>query len=319
MFAYFLTILEFYLIFIYTIYKTKNKKVCDNLFTRLTIDDKEKYLKYYNFEKYPHSQYNFTTLFAWQSFLDTSFDIIDGCFCIRHISNRKIYYMFPVGDNNPNDAIDYLCFKNPGSCILACVTEDMYDKIEKKDCFTKNDNRNNYDYVYETQKLISLSGKKLHSKKNHINKFLNTYNNYRFDFIDEKNIADCLLITDIWFKNKYDSLDKYALKEYYSIKDTLANIKPLGLKGIILYVNDTPAAYSIGEYMSTDTALIHIEKSTGIFNDCYPMINNLMCKYAFSGTSFINREEDMGMENLRKAKLSYRPCRFVEVCDLVKK
>lgn len=286
------------------------------MFTPLTIKDRDIYLKYYDYEKYPHSQYNFTTLYIWRRYLNTAYSLEDGCFIIRHTPNNKTIYMFPVGYKNQSLVAEKLISVNDENVGLNCVTKDMCDMLKFKDKMLITDARYNYDYVYETQKLITLSGKKLHGKRNHINKFLNTYSNYRFEPICKENTADCFDITDQWFKSKYENVNDYAKEEYNSIKDILNNMDVFSCKGLILYVNDKPAAYSVGEYMSNDTALIHIEKATGEFEGSYPMINNLMCKHIFSDTKYINREEDMAIENLRRAKLSYYPHHFVEVVNM---
>lgn len=288
------------------------------MFNPLTLNDKETYLKYYNYEKYPHSQYNFTTLYIWRRYLNTSFKIENGCFCIRHTTKDKTFYMFPVGEKNQCETVFKLLFETDGNVSLSCITKDMYDSLTFKKQVNLCDARYNHDYVYETQKLITLSGKKLHSKRNHVNKFLNTYSNFRFEPITKNNLKDCFSITDIWFKRKYKNINDYAQEEYNSIKDVLNNMEYLSCRGMVLYVNDKPAAYSVGEYMNNTTALIHIEKATGEFDGSYPMINNLMCKHIFPDTQFINREEDMDIENLRKAKLSYHPHHMVEVFNITK-
>lgn len=287
------------------------------MFKKLTLKDKETYLKYYNPSDYPHSQYNYTTVYIWRNYLDTHWDIIDNNFCfLNRPGEKSVFASFPIGTGDPNGAIDKLTEIMGSESRIFCVTPQMYDRIDNKDRFKISDARYNFDYVYETDKLINLSGKKLHAKKNHLNKFLSLYPSYSFEPINKSNIDKCMDITNLWFANKYSEKNDYAKNEYNSITDILKNMDFFNCCGIILYVNGKPAAYSVGERMSKDTALIHIEKADASIEGSYAMINNLMCKNLFSDTIYINREEDMGMENLRRAKMSYRPHHMVEVMNL---
>lgn len=296
------------------------KKACDILFKELTLKDRDTYLSYYNHKDYPHSQHCFTTMYIWRNLLKTRYTIVDNNFCTTGtMSNGNQFFSFPVGSSDPNASIEKLFSKISFSTPIMCVTADMCARLNNKNAFEIKDARYNYDYVYETEKLVSLSGKKLHSKKNHLNKFLSSYPDFRFDMINKKNLHDCLYLTDMWFNRKYTQKSTLANAEYQSITDLLSNIDVLECKGLILYVDSKPVAYSIGEYLSKDTALIHIEKADTDFFGSYAMINNLMAKHVFCDTLYINREEDMGLESLRKAKLSYRPHHFVEVCNLLKK
>lgn len=287
------------------------------MYKELTLNDRDKYLDVYNHEDYPHSQHCFTTIYIWRRLLKTTFDIIDGNFCtVNRRRNGSAFFSFPTGSGDTNASLDKLFSDFGTDSSLMCVTADMIKKINADEKFDITEARYNFDYVYETQKLISLSGKKLHAKKNHLNKFLSAYPNYSFEPVCKSNLADCMLLTDMWFDRKYEVKNDYAKAEYDSIRDLLSNMDTLECKGLILYVNGTPAAYSVGEYLSPETAVIHIEKADTAFDGSYAMINNLMAKHVFSDTQFINREEDMDIESLRKAKLSYRPHHFVEVFNL---
>ncbi len=291
------------------------------MFTELTLNDREKYLKYYDSNIFSHSQYNFTTIYAWRRYLSTAFDIIDNNFCILNSpEGKRKFSPFPIGSGDPNVAINALVDTMGSECRIFNVTKQMYDKIENPERFIINEARYNFDYVYETSMLVSLSGKKLHSKKNHLNKFLATYPTYSYELINKKNLDDCIRLTEMWINKKYEkSSVKDAKYEYSSIMDILKNMDILECKGLVLYVEGKAVAYSVGEQVSHDTAIIHIEKADTLYDGSYAMINNLMCKNLFYDTTYINREEDMGLENLRKAKLSYRPHHLVEVMHLTLK
>lgn len=293
-------------------------KVRDSLFKEITLKDRDTYLKYYDADMYPHSQYSFTIIYSWRNYLNARFDIIDDHFCIiNRPSEKSVFSSFPIGKKDPNSAIDFLLGEMGQRGRIFNVTPQMYEKIENPERFIINDARYNFDYVYETSKLISLSGKKLHSKKNHLNKFLSLYPNYYYEPVDKSNLKACMSLADMWFENKYEDLNiRDAKAEYSSITDILNNMKELNCEGLILFSDGKPIAFSVGERINHETAIIHIEKADTSYEGSFAMINNLMCKTLFSDTIYINREEDMGIENIRKAKLSYRPHHFVEVMNL---
>lgn len=167
-----------------------------------------------------------------------------------------------------------------------------------------------WDYVYEKEKLKTLSGKKLHKKRNHINKFLSLYPNYTYKNLEPHLIQDCLQLYDLWIQEKNN--DASLLAEQQSVLLALNNLQELGLSGGCIYLEDRLVAFTIGERLTNDMHLIHIEKADHTIEGIFPMINQQYIKYACDGVAWINREEDMGLEGMRKAKRSYYPARMIE-------
>lgn len=286
-----------------------------NLFTELTLEAKKIYEEYIDYTLYPHSSYSFTTIYIWRKYFNAKFTVKDGAFIfLNEKRNGEKYCFFPVSKGDTQKAVEFIL--ESGITEIRGVSPEMLEKLENKEIFDITPMRNGFDYVYETEKLISLSGKKLHKKKNHLNKFLSSYPDYSFKIIDSSCIGDCFYIMEKWFSEKYPDSGYF---EREATRDILNNLDSLNCKGVILYVNDKPVAFSVGEYLTKDTALIQVEKADTSFDGSYAMINNLTVKTLFSDTRFVNREEDMGLEPIRKAKLSYRPHHFNKTYCLTKK
>ncbi len=195
----------------------------------------------------------------------------------------------------------------------ACGRESVFSAIpaQTAPCFQKmgyqlSEDRDSAEYVYTASDLRELPGKAYHGKRNHINAFLMN-ESYRYAEITPDMAAECMRVYDAWMEGKEgeEGLDM----EKAAVQRALANMEQLGLVGGGIIVQDRLEAFSIGERVGTDTAVIHFEKALdkrGLF----PLINRDFAANAFSDVQFINREEDMGEEGLRKAKLSYKPLRF---------
>lgn len=183
------------------------------------------------------------------------------------------------------------------------------------DCYTIVPDRDNYEYVYLTQDLINLSGKKFRQKKNNLNHFRNQYMGYEYLPITEDIFEECLDADKRWMENRIDrdTEDEDEMKgERQAIKTIFDNWDALGAKGGAIRIFNKIAAFSIGEMLNDDTAIIHFEKSDPNIRGLYQAINHEFVVHAWSHTTYINREEDMGIPGLRQSKESYNPDHYVE-------
>lgn len=176
-------------------------------------------------------------------------------------------------------------------------THAPYYKLEE--------DRDNFDYIYNTADLLYLKGKKYHSKRNHINQF--TANN-KFECLElrPEMVGECLELYDQWLQNKDETLPGME-GERYAIERLVTHMDELGVKGCSVRVNGKLSAYTLGERINSDMAVIHIEKADSEILGLYTIINQKFVEHFWADTKFINREEDMGIEGMRKAKLSYNP------------
>lgn len=236
-------------------------------------------------------------------------------FIIRKYSGKgaRCGYTFPLGKGDVAKALAEI-EKDAKECgerlQFAFVTEEQKEVLENampaRFCYSSD--AGDSDYIYMRSELASLSGKAFHKKKNHFSKFVRTYPDYKYYEIGACNIYDAQKVADAWYYEHLQDEDASQLAEYKAIKEALENFEELGLIGGIIYVNDSPCAMTIASKINENTVDVHFEKAVGEYalNGGYAAINKLFSE-KLDGVTWLNREEDIGIEGLRKAKLSYRP------------
>ena len=222
-------------------------------------------------------------------------------------------YTFPLGHGKADKALEAIrqdALENNRKLEFCFVTEEqkeVLDAVYGNILEYKKDDGDS-DYIYGQQELAELSGRAYHKKKNHLSKFKRTYNNIRYSEIGAGNIEDAVIIEDNWYKEHIKDGDASINMEYSAIKEALLHFDDLALTGGILYVNDVPAAMTIASYINDDTVDIHFEKCIGEYAAAggYASINQMHAE-ALKNVMYINREEDINIPGLRKAKESYHP------------
>ncbi|MGY0374753.1 DUF2156 domain-containing protein [Clostridium sp. JNZ J1-5] len=287
-------------------------------FKKLTLEDKELFKKYINPYKFLSCEYSFTTLYIWKDACEIQYAIYKDALIIKKKDFEGNYhFMQPLGyrEEDLQDILEYLAQykkENNMDYVFKDLEEDFIEKVkalcaEEQYMYIEED-RDNFDYLYEAEKLIKLSGKKLHGKKNHYNFFVKEYN-YEVKEIEEEVIDDVIEAAEKWYvENNND--DKMLYYEMKSIEDLANNMSLFNLKGIAVYVDGKVAAFSLGEKLNDKLAVIHIEKGDMNYRGIYSFINKTFIDMCFSDVKIINREQDLGIEGLRKAKLSYHPIKL---------
>ncbi len=166
-----------------------------------------------------------------------------------------------------------------------------------------------FDYIYSYDDLTQLRGKKYHAKRNHIARF--SENNWSYEEITPENINECIEMNKEWVRRNLSEENPDVAEEGKIVEESLRNFEALGYIGGLIRVNGIIQAFTFGEPINSDTFNVHVEKALTDFQGAYPMINRQFLINSVHGYRYINREEDMGKENLRKAKQSYYPC-FME-------
>ncbi|MBU3143357.1 DUF2156 domain-containing protein [Clostridium sp. CF012] len=286
------------------------------IFKRLTIEDKDTLEKFIYPYKFLSCEYSFTTLYIWREACDICFTIHKGALIIKKQDFAgRYYFMQPLGYSTENlkEIIDALMdyktennmhylFKDLDEGFMEEIS-NIYDDV--RDICIKED-RDNFDYLYEAEKLIKLSGKKLHGKKNHYNSFIKKYKYEVKDIKEEHVISDVIQAAEKWYEGNEDNDDKLYY-ELQGIKDVLENLKIIDIEGIAVYVDEKIVAFSLGEKLNDNLAVIHIEKADMDYSGVYSFINKTFIDRCFSDVKIINREQDLGIAGLRKSKLSYQP------------
>jgi hypothetical protein len=172
------------------------------------------------------------------------------------------------------------------------------------------ENRDHSDYVYRTEALTSLKGRKYHRKRNHLKQFLSNYAS-RYEPMGDRLVESCLELQEEWCRLRECFGNQALVSEERAIHEILGHYNELGCEGGAIMVDGKVVAFSLGEPLNPDTAVIHVEKANPEFPGSYVAINQEFCRHSWSGFTFINREQDLGEEGLRKAKLSYYPDHLV--------
>ena len=175
-----------------------------------------------------------------------------------------------------------------------------------------------WDYVYKREKLAELKGKKLHGKRNHINKFIEEHPDFVYKKLDSSMYGECIAVYDEWKEEKGLSEKEFA-NERRSVVLALENMDKLNLTGGAILLDGKIKAFTIGERLTENMQLIHIEKADAEINGLFPMINKMYVLNECKDVEYINREEDMGIEGMRKAKRSYFPDYMVKKYCATKK
>ena len=171
--------------------------------------------------------------------------------------------------------------------------------------------RDHFDYIYHAADLINLTGNKYHSKRNHINSLKKSIS---FDYVplEEVLLDACLNLADRWCEFKRCAEDLNLIGEWEAIRLALLHYRELSLQGGVILVGGKVEAFSLGQLLNRQTAVIHFEKANPEIGGFYSLINQQFCEHAWKEVQFINREQDLGEEGLRKAKSSYYPVHLEE-------
>ena len=193
------------------------------------------------------------------------------------------------------------------------MTPEMFAQLETffPGKFQIEYDRDEADYVYEREKLETLSGKKLHGKRNHINKFKSVHEDWDYETLTEDNVEECFQMALKWRNLNGCEDDEEKNAEMCVSLNSLRLFRELNLVGGVLRVEGEIVAFTMGEKLCEDTFVVHIEKAYADVDGAYPMINQQFVQHECMDYQYVNREEDTGADGLRQAKMSYRPA-FLE-------
>ena len=297
----------------------------------INVEDKSKLEEYLLAVDHESAAQCFSGLYMWRGIHDFCWEDIDGYLCVeghyrpQQDEDRLVHYMFPPIPKSGEFKVDelrkviakvqvifaeagedFMIKRLPGS--MKPVFEEAFPEAEIVE------DRTYFDYVYSLEELVELRGKRFHGKKNHLNGFNKTYEHEIKPF-DHSMVFEVLDLVDRINASRDDTPEDAAALRYErdAMVDALENAEALGLIGCGIYIDDRMEAFAIGGKVSDKMITEHIEKANIQFRGAYGAINHAFCVMAQeAGYTLVNREEDMGSENLRKSKLSYHPVKLVE-------
>jgi len=278
-------------------------------FKDIEVKDRSRAEKPLRLSDFRGCEYSFGNNYMWSRVYDIKIAFYNDFYLIKN----KYGLLFPAGNGDIKEVIGVLrhyCAENNQPLFFTSMNRASMELLQSlyPGQIEVNTNRDYYDYIYEAQSLSSLAGKKLHAKRNHLNRFYE--NDWSYEPITSGNIEEVADMHNRWCDARDIYSDREQLCEAGALIRGLESFFELGFTGGVIRVNGEIHAYTFGEPVNSDTFVVHAEKAFTTVQGTYAAINNEFVK-GLTGFTFINREEDMGQENLRKAKMSYQPA-FME-------
>jgi len=253
----------------------------------------------------------FANMFIWREVERPKLTVIHDNLCILcEPLSEPAYFLQPVGEDRMSETLDVcLSFAPRVSRVAGAFA------LRHGGAFRCEPDRDNYDYVYETEELISLQGKKYDGKRNHIRRFERAHS-YEYRRMTAADCAGCQELLDEWLAVKAANGNSVSGSWKPVIREACAQIDRLALTGGVIETGGRVVAFSIGGRLNSDTAVIHIEIVHPGYDGLSQLINREFTKHEWTDCRFINREQDCGIPGLRRAKLSYSPHHLVEKYDI---
>ena len=263
-------------------------------------------------------EYSFANIYLWGK---QQIAFIDGCIAYFSHFNGKTLYPFPIGSGDKKAVIEKLLLdaqERGIPCRLTGLTQQDAQDLENwfPGRFQLRNNRDSYDYVYCIDDLADLRGKKYQKKRNHVNRFRTEHPDHQLLRLDGSTLAAAQAFTEEWFRRRMEAdpegdfvLEKLAMEKAFRHFDEL------GMEGLVLVDEGRVLAVTMGSRLAEDTFDIHFEKALAEVDGAYSTINWGFARHLrekYPTLRYLDREDDMGLEGLRKAKLSYLPCHMVE-------
>ncbi len=283
----------------------------------LTLDDRETVGEALARHRREQSELTFTNLFVWRDAYQLQLSQLDGTLLIWALcADPKDSFLFPPLGDSADGQIVRRCLEHMagsgGAAVMARATQSDLQRLGVTEAeFVVEPDRDSWDYVYLVSDLIELSGSRYHRKRNQIEQF-RAQHPIEYRRLTRELVPACQELQDKWCDDRQCDLIATLRAEARAVKEVLANLELLGVTGGCIEIDGTIEAFTLGELLSADTVVIHIEKANAAFQGLYQVINQQFLEHEWSNTTYVNREQDLGVEGLRKAKESYHPHHMVE-------
>ena len=273
---------------------------------------------------YRGCEYNFTNLFAWKDAYHHKVARLDDFLVVHLCGGLGCSFLYPAGSGDRRAVIEALradAEEHGQPLRLVCLTREQTQELEElfPGRFRFESDRDGWDYLYEIDRLADLGGKKLHGKRNHINRFVENNPTWVYEPITPDSLNECLEMDKEWYRRsmiREGAVEERDLgDEGRALRLAIEHYHDLGLEGGLIRVYGEVVAFTMGDMLSSDTYDVHFEKAYGELQGAYAMINREFARWVrehHPNVRYLNREDDMGVEGLRKAKESYYPDLMVE-------
>jgi hypothetical protein len=286
-------------------------------FKPIELEDREAIQTILDGYKPETSEWTFTNLFIWRSRYRFRWCRLGGHLLILCAQqDKEPYFLQPVGVGSRIEVVRTLLRwlreeKESQSPRIERADQRLASELEAAQDLTIQPDRDQFDYVYRTEDLIKLAGKQYHSKKNHLNRFSRTHV-FKYAPLTQEHVKACSKLAETWCQWRRCEEDMNLLDEWEAVEEALRNLTALKLKGGVILIDGRVEAFTLGELLNQQTAVVHIEKANPEIPELFAVVNQQFCENAWQDVSFVNREQDLGEAGLRKAKLSYHPNHLAE-------
>jgi hypothetical protein len=279
-----------------------------------TPDDKQWFCDRMLWSGFRGCEYNFSNTFLWNEVYRQDIARLGDFASVRLTDANGTRYLYPAGRGDPAGVIEALKQDADDLHIpfrLIGVTDEGCGTLGRlfPGRFAFQENRGMSDYLYLVDRLADLPGKHLHAKRNHIRRFEENFPDWRFEALNAENLPECLAMDEGWYRQNHVEGDTLP-QEAKALRKGLACFRELGLEGGLIRAGGRVVAFAVGDRMGVDTYDIHFEKAFSEVQGAYTVINREYARWIrahHGGVVYINRENDLDVPGLRKAKLSYRP------------
>ena len=269
-------------------------------------------------------EHNFASIYLWATAYPQKIARVGDRLLVEMLGGPGLSHLFPMGSGPLAPALDTAkadAADHGAPLTLICLTAEQKTQLEEEfhGRFTFQEDRHGFVYLYTVDKLADLAGKKLHAKRNHINRFVENNPTWTYEEITPATLPECLEMDKEWYRRSLqregDAEERDLGDEGIALRTAMEHYEELGLEGGLIRVYGEVVAFTIGDRLSADTYDVHFEKAYGELQGAYAMINREFARWVRARhpeIRYLNREDDMGVEGLRKAKQSYYPDLMVE-------
>ena len=254
------------------------------------------------------SEFTFTNLYSWRRAYSLRVSLFDGLIILCSESEIRKRFFNPVGRGDVKAAVEKI-LKGSGG-IFFRLPEEARALFAEDKRFRIEPDRDSWDYLYSASDLINLPGRKYDGKRSLIKKF-KSERAYEYIILDAGNAASCLDFEEAWCSVKNCDKVEGLSQEKRAIKDMVENFSSFGLIGAAIQINGVIRALAIAQELNPDTMVIHILKADPAISGLYQAILQEFISRVGVSFRYVNMEQDLGIEGLRKAKLSYHPCSMI--------
>ncbi len=275
-------------------------------FKKIELDDKEKLEVFFKNAQELTCEIAFINLLIWQPLYNNYYCIEDDTLYLKTCSNNNESYSVPFG--NVAKGLEKIIKSENNFPNIWAQEGERFQTFKRLygEYYDFHEIPSEFDYIYNSSDLINLSGKKYHSKRNHISSFSKRFN-WHYEDITSDNIEKVRECARIWYRQHNDATDVGLTSEMHGIDFMLKNMDTLDVTGGAIIVDSKVVAFTLGSPINNNIYDIHIEKAILGYETAYTVINREFASHNLNDYRYINRENDLGIDGLRKSKLSYKP------------